>query len=544
MQRPMSAARGIQARLSETLRLTLVYRLARELNAELRSADVVRRVLHSAAEALGTPYASLVTLRRGEVDHVYALGGVPGVDPRPALMRVLRDGLAGFVLENKRTMVVNDITTNPLWLPLPDEPLSPSMGSALCVPLIHARHAVGVMTLAHPAREYFTADAINLTATISEMGAAALSNTLLVEIAREAEQRYAALFDDAIVPIVITDLQGTIQVANRRACEFLGYSREELTRHTIAAIHGVSASELIGERFDRFQRGQEVRFRSTIWRKDGSRCPVEVYAKMLDDGSMLDRVQWIEHDLSSQVMAETLRRDMTAMVYHDLRGPLGNVYSSLEALHRLLAETPDPPVLSLLDVARRASQQSRRMVESLLDIQRLEEGMRLRNRHNSDLNALIEGAIEQMRPFAEEKNIRIRRALATDLPLIYVEADMIERVIGNLIDNAIKYTPDGGVIMISSASSRREVYLRVKDNGPGIPLDAQQSIFEKFSRVRYRDAPRGIGLGLAFCKLAVEAHGGRIWVQSNSEQGSVFTCALPVDAPATNELPYLGIDAT
>src|SRR5690606_34393455 len=181
MQRPMSATRGIQARLSETLRLTLVYRLARELNAELRSADVVRRVLHSAAEALGTPYASLVSLRRGEIDTAYAIGGAPRTDPRPVLARVLRDGLAGFVLESGRTMVVNDIEVNPLWLPLPDEPLSPQIGSALCVPLIHAGETVGVMTLAHPAREYFTADAINLTATISEMGAAALSNTLLAD---------------------------------------------------------------------------------------------------------------------------------------------------------------------------------------------------------------------------------------------------------------------------------------------------------------------------------------------------------------------------
>lgn len=544
MQRPMSATRGIQARLSETLRLTLVYRLARELNAELRSADVVRHVLHSAAEALGTPYASLVSLRRGEIDHVYALGGALDADPRPVMLRVLRDGLAGFVLDNLRTMVVNDITTNPLWLPLPDEPLSPPMGSALCVPLVHAGEAVGVMTLAHPARDYFTADAINLTATISEMGASALSNTLLVEIAREAEQRYAALFDDTIVPILITDLHGAIQVANRRACEFLGYTREELTQRTIAALHGESAVALLGERYEQFQRGLEVRFRSTVWRKNGERCPVEVYAKQLTRGAMTDQIQWIEHDLSSQVMAETLRRDMTAMVYHDLRGPLGNVYSSLEALNRLMADTTNSSVRSLLDVACRASQQSRRMVDSLLDIQRLEEGMRLRNRHNSDLNALIEGAIEQMRPLADEKNIRIRQTLAADLPLIYVEPDMIERVIGNLIDNAIKYTPEGGAIAISSASSGSEVYLRVKDNGPGIPLDAQQSIFEKFSRVRYRDAPRGIGLGLAFCKIAIEAHGGRIWVQSNSERGSVFTCALPVDAPATSELPYLGTNAT
>ncbi|MCZ2097967.1 MAG: GAF domain-containing protein [Anaerolineae bacterium] len=540
----MSAAHGIQARLSETLRLTLIYRLARELNAELRSADVARRVLHAAAEALGTPYASIVGLWRGEMHDAYALGGAPGVDPRPVLALVLRDGLAGFALHNARTVVVNDIATNPLWLPLPDESFSPQIGSALCVPLIHAREVVGVLTLAHPARGYFTVDAVNLTATISEMGAAALTNTLLLEAAREAEQRYAALFDDAIVPIIITDAQGAIQVSNRRACEFLGYSREELERRTIAAIHRESASALIGAHFDPLQRGQEVRFRSTAWRKDGTSCAVEVYAKRLDHGPAADRIQWIEHDLSSQLMVEELRRDMTAMVYHDLRGPLGNVYSSLEALDRLLADEPNPAVRSLLDVACRASQQSRRMVDSLLDIQRLEEGMRLRDRHNSALNTLVEGAVEQMRPLAEEKNIRMRLALAADLPLIYVEPDMIERVVGNLIDNAIKYTPDGGVIVISTASSGGEVFIRVKDTGPGIPLDAQRSIFDKFARVRYRDAPRGVGLGLAFCKLAIEAHGGRIWVHSAADTGSIFTCALPVEAPATSELPYLGTNAT
>lgn len=540
----MTAAQGIQARLSETLRLTLVYRLARELNAELRSADVVRRVLHATAEALGTPYASIVSFRRRELHDVYVLGGGASTDPRPALRRVLKDGLAGFVLHNHRTVVVNDITANPLWLPLPDEPLSPQFGSALCVPLIHSGEVVGVMTLAHPARGYFTADAINLTATISEMGAAALTNTLLLESAREAEQRYTALFDDAIVPIIITDLQGAIQVANQRACEFLGYSLEELQHRTISSIHRVGTGPLIGDRFDHLQRGLEVRFRSVIWRKDGTSCAVQVYAKRLNHGAGSDQIQWIEHDLSSQIMVEEMRRDMSAMVYHDLRGPLGNVYSSLEALNRLLADDARPQVRNLLDVACRASQQARRLADSLLDIQRLEEGMRLRDRHNSDLNALVRDAVEQMRPLADEKNISMRLALASDLPLIYIEADMIERVISNLIDNAIKYSPDGGVIVISTASSGSEVYVRVKDTGPGIPPDAQQSIFDKFSRVRYRDVPRGVGLGLAFCKLAVEAHGGRIWVRSTGATGSVFTFALPVDAPATNELPSLGMGLT
>src|SRR5690606_5172835 len=221
-------------------------------------------------------------------------------------------------LESGRTMVVNDIEMNPLWLPLPDEPLSPQMGSALCVPLIHAGEPVGVMTLAHPAREYFTADAINLTATISEMGAAALRNTLLVEIAREAEQRYATLFDDAIVPIIITDVQGVIQVANRRACEFLGYSRDELTRHTIATVHGEGVGGLISTDYDRFQRGHEIRFRATVWPKGGAPIPDEVYVKQLNHGAVSSRNKRLGHILSSREMVETLPRYMTTMVYHDM----------------------------------------------------------------------------------------------------------------------------------------------------------------------------------------------------------------------------------
>jgi len=85
--------------------------------------------------------------------------------------------------------------------------------------------------------------------------------------------------------------------------------------------------------------------------------------------------------------------------------------------------------------------------------------------------------------------------------------------------------------------------VRVKDSGPGIPPEAQASIFDKFSRVKYRGVPHGMGLGLAFCKLAIDAHGGRIWVKSEPNEGSVFTFALPVEAPPTKELPRLGMAA-
>jgi hypothetical protein len=258
-----------QAHLSEALRLAIVYRLAHELNSELSSAEVLRHVLHAAAAALGTPHASLVALRNNELRAAYALGPGSSSDPRPVMEHVLANGLAGFVLHNFRTVIVNDIGNNPLWKPLPDEALSPHEGSALCVPLIHSGDVVGVMTLAHPARNYFTADAINLTNTISEMGAAALANALLLEEARQARQRYRTLFDDAIVPILITDLQGRVLTVNRRACEFLGYSVEEFAQLNIKMIHRMEAETPGWDRFEHLERGFEVRFQAAVWTKEG-----------------------------------------------------------------------------------------------------------------------------------------------------------------------------------------------------------------------------------------------------------------------------------
>jgi PAS domain S-box-containing protein len=504
---------GSQAHLSEELRLAILYRLAHDLNAELSSQEVLRRVLHSAAEALSTPHASLIALRHKQLEAAYALGAGSSLDPRPVMARVLAGGLAGFVMHNYRTVIVNDITNNPLWMPLPDEPLSPQVGSALCVPLIHGGEVVGVMTLAHPAPGYFTADAVNLTNTLSEMAAAALSSVLLLEETRQARQRYRALFDDAIVPIIITDLRGQIQGVNRRACEFLGYSADEFMQLNIKTIHRMGIEPLGTDQFEHLERGFEVRFESTVWTKEGIQRPVQVYAKRIVTSEAGDHIQWIEHDLTSQLALEQLRQDLSAMVYHDMRGPLANIYSTLEALKKQLLDHPSKRVQDLLTLASRSERQVRRMIDSLLDVQRLEEGSKMLNRASSALPALIQSAVEQVKPFADDKDVRLELAVSDELPMLYIDADTIERVIINLLDNAIKYSPDGTAITLSVATSGSEVYVRVKDAGPGIPMEAQATIFDKFSRVKQRHMPHGVGLGLAFCKLAIESHGGRIWVK-------------------------------
>lgn len=534
---------GLHARLSESLRLAVIHRLARDLNAELASLEILRRVLHAAAEMLGTPHASILALRNNQLRAVYALGGGAESNTRPVLERMLENGLAGFALHNYRTIIVNDITANPLWMPLPSEPLSPQEGSALCVPMIHSGDVVGVMTLAHPARSYFTADAVSFVALVSEMGAAALSNALLLEEMRQARQRFSTLFDDAIVPIILTDLDGRIVAANLRAYDFLEYGREELLSRNINDIHRAGTSPIGTDRLEHLRRGFEMRFESAARTKEGTEKPVQVYARRLHQGTNGDCIQWIEHDMTPQVALDQLRRDLSAMVYHDIRGPLGNIYSSLAVLKKLLADHPNPKVQHFLDIAALSERQVQRMVASLLDVQRLEEGSRFLNRTGIELNTVARSAAKQIQPAADDKQVRLRVSLADDLPTMYVDADMVERVIINLLDNAIKYTPERGIVTLTSGLTGDEVFVRVKDTGPGIPHEAQSRIFDKFSRVQQRNMPRGVGLGLAFCRLAVDAHGGRIWVKSEEKNGSTFTFTLPIEGPTTKEIPAEGTAA-
>jgi signal transduction histidine kinase len=130
---------------------------------------------------------------------------------------------------------------------------------------------------------------------------------------------------------------------------------------------------------------------------------------------------------------------------------------------------------------------------------------------------------------AEAKGHLLQFAFAPgDLPQINMDADMIRRVLINLLENAIKYTRSGGRIIVSARPQPAQVLISVADTGPGIPAAEHQRIFEKFSRIQEDGRPKGLGLGLAFCRLAIDAHNGRIWVESQEGQGSTFLFTLPV----------------
>jgi signal transduction histidine kinase len=144
-----------------------------------------------------------------------------------------------------------------------------------------------------------------------------------------------------------------------------------------------------------------------------------------------------------------------------------------------------------------------------------------------DVGLLASEAIEQVQPIAESKGIRLVNEVPPRLPMVDVDADMIRRVVINLIENAVKYTPGEGLVSVQARSGAKEMTVAVKDTGPGIPTGEHTRIFNKFARLQREAAPKGLGLGLAFCKMAVEAHNGRIWVESQPGKGATFSFTLP-----------------
>jgi signal transduction histidine kinase len=234
--------------------------------------------------------------------------------------------------------------------------------------------------------------------------------------------------------------------------------------------------------------------------------------------------------VTNRALSDRLRNheDQTRMIVHDMRAPLHTLLISIRALQR---QRFDPDGQSeLLAVATDSANYLLNLTETVLDSARLETSGWALKRQAVALNTIVQAVCEPLELAARPDQARLRRVLTEDLPPIWLDRGLIERVLTNLVTNAIKYTPPSGEISVSARLMHdgHAVELSVSDTGQGIPPEAQAHIFERFYQANEGDRQRGTGLGLYFCRLAIEAHGGSIAVKSAVGQGSTFTILLPI----------------
>lgn len=221
--------------------------------------------------------------------------------------------------------------------------------------------------------------------------------------------------------------------------------------------------------------------------------------------------------------------DLTSMIVHDLRSPLTAVTASLRLL-RDIAEPEDSfgrIVLQTTDIAGRAVRRLLNLVNSILDVSKMESGAHVLETEPASLHSIVERVFVELSPLSNEMDVHLRADNLKAIPPIDVDSDKIERLFYNLIDNAIKFSPGDSEVTISArVIAPPWVQVQVRDSGTGIPDDQKSRIFDRYQQGSLQR--RGTGLGLTYCKLTVEAHGGEIWIEDNPVGGSIFVFSLPL----------------
>jgi two-component system sensor histidine kinase KdpD len=249
----------------------------------------------------------------------------------------------------------------------------------------------------------------------------------------------------------------------------------------------------------------------------------------------LERVHYIDvaQNATVQMESERLRNSLLAALSHDLRTPLAALVGMAETLS-ISQPALSPPQRDLAKAISEKSLRMTDMVTNLLDMARIQSGeVRLRVEWQS-LEEIIGSAVKSAHGALGQRALSVRIDPAT--PLVECDAVLIERVLANLLENAGKYTPATAPVEILVRPLDDELHVSVRDHGPGVAPGQEELIFEKFTRGNAESATPGVGLGLAICRAIVQAHRGRIWVETTQPNGATFTFSLPLGTPPSVEM--------
>ena len=504
--------------------MTALAASAAAITATLQLDEVLQRILSETMQALLVETVALglldarwdVVFRAASGEHT---GNILGARI-PA-----GQGIVGWVVHEGEGIVLPDVRQDDRFLPKAEQFQGMEIRALACAPIYAQGRVIGVLEAINPRSGAFDPDALLVLTGIGNLAGSAIQNAQLFERLQAAHRRYRELFDDSIDPIFLTNWDGRILEANRQAAVLSGYTSRELRDMPIESLHEIRREE---QAFcpEKLKAGEMCSYESLLQTKTGQGIPVQVYARrvIFED---TEAIQWILRDISERKALDGLREDLTSMIYHDLRAPLANIVSGLDMLSAICAESGKEGVQSVLDVIARSTDRIQRLVNSLLDINRLESGQKIVQQQEVTPADLAREAIDIVLPMMESRHQTFTNAIPATLPAVWVDVDMIRRVLINLLENASKFTPPEGKIEMGAQAMDGWVQFWVADNGPGIPPGEQERIFEKFARVKRERTPGGLGIGLAFCRLAVQGHGGKIWVESVPGQGAKFCLTLP-----------------
>jgi PAS domain S-box-containing protein len=404
--------------------------------------------------------------------------------------------------------------------------------SVAMVPMKHEGKILGLIHLADESENKIPIQRVQFLEQVGVYIGEGLHTFMAEEALQKSENRYRDLYEEAPDAYFSVGTDGYITRANRRATELLGYSRDELVGRPVFDLYAdtPSGKEKARGVFQRFLAGKEIRNEELEMRRaDGSEVWISLSVRpILDIEGRVIASRSVVADITKHKKLDQLKDDFIGLVSHELRSPLtvitGAVNTVLTEAERL---SPEERRQLLKDASLEAELLSN-LLGNLLELSRIQASRLYLHVEAIDVSKVIQGTVEEI------KRQSSAHQFVVDLPkkLPPVEADelRLERIIYNLLENAIKYSPQGGEIRVSVRPQEKHLVIAVSDQGIGISRADQAKLFQPFQRLEESrlDGVKGAGLGLLVCRRLVEAHGGRIWVESEPGRGSTFFFTIPL----------------
>jgi NtrC-family two-component system sensor histidine kinase KinB len=468
--------------------------------------------------------------------------------------RRLGNGLTEYILETQASLLLErDVGEHLERLGI--EQIGSPAASWLGVPILAGSDSLGVIAVqSYDTSGVYDANHEHVLVTIAAQAAVAIQNARLYARTDEALTRRVQELDSILRTtregILLLDRDWRVLAANPEVAGFLGLAQLDLVDQVLGSPQSEGSLALVGRlgyTVERLGADCEALVReggahkeTIVFAGPPERYLERTLAPVRDREGVISGWLLIYRDVTEEVELNQFRDDMTHMLVHDLRSPLAVLRGSLEMIEHDMEQQRTDRVGHWVASARSGSDRMLHLIDELLDISKLENGQLPTRPEAVETSVLFEETTQRLATLAREAHITVQAVAPDDLPALYVDPGLMGRVLTNLVDNAIKFTPDEGIVCVWAKSDLEadgaSMLVGVSDTGPGIPPEAQSRLFKKFQQVvSIEGRRRGTGLGLPFCRLAVEAHGGQIWAESPSSviesteegQGTTFVMRLP-----------------
>ena len=542
-----ASARDITDRKRADARLAVEYATSCILAEPGGASETLLALLQAVCEALGwelgtawSPDDHGQELRCVEVWHAPRAG----LERFEAVCRQNRYargvGLPGRVWASGEPTWIRDVVGDPNF---PRAALAREVGlrAAFGFPILLGGETIGVIEFFSPEIQKPDADLLKTLATLGSQMGQYIERQRAEEALHESMERVRLLLNSTAEAIYGVDLDGNCTFANPACVRMLGYrdAGQFLDQNLHALIHYKRAdgtpypeSECPINKAVRQGRAAHADD-EVLWRADGTSFPVEYWSHpMYRQGKLIGSVVTYL-DITKRREIERMKNEFISVVSHELRTPLTSIRGALGLVASgRLGALPEKSQ-RMLDIAVTNTDRLVRLINDILDIERIESGRVVMARRACDAASLVAQAVDVMRPLAEKAGVTVS---ASSGPWrLWADPDRILQTLTNLLSNAIKFSSPGGTVEVETDPRGTDAVLfRVRDHGRGIPADKLERIFERFEQVDASDAREkgGTGLGLAICRSIVQQHGGRIWAESVPGQGTTFYFTLPIAEPA------------